>query len=134
MFLAQVLARPEAVAEGEGKAAKAVVSEEALAKYSSSVLKALYSSEISKQIEMDRCSGRWRWPREGGGARGEKGMGGQRKREGGRQTEAEGERETRERQRLTGMEIPSLGSPNNQKQTYRRQRPRQTTEVEIGDA
>lgn len=96
MFLAQVLARPEAVTEGEGKAAKAVVSEEALAKYSSSVLKALYSSEISKQIEMDRCAGRWRWQ----GERGDEG------RERGPRRGGEGGGAGRQRQRLIGMEIP----------------------------
>lgn len=43
----QVLARPEG-----GNSTPA--SEEALAQYSSNVLKALYSTEISKQLGMDR--------------------------------------------------------------------------------
>lgn len=43
----QVLARPV----GESST---IASEEALAQYSSNVLKALYSTEISKQLGMDR--------------------------------------------------------------------------------
>lgn len=51
-LILQVLARPvAAAAEGKGDA---VVSDEALSLYTSEVLKALYSAEISKQLGMDR--------------------------------------------------------------------------------
>lgn len=52
----QVLARPEVIKEGgEGKGAAATaVSDEAVAGYTSSVLKALFSTEISKQLSTDR--------------------------------------------------------------------------------
>ncbi|CAM9189780.1 unnamed protein product, partial [Laminaria digitata] len=54
-FMDQVLARPEG-------GVSTVASEEALAQYSSNVLKALYSTEISKQLGMDRYKGAERTP------------------------------------------------------------------------
>lgn len=44
----------EGAGEGEGEREKKAVPEEALSAYTAAVLKALFSAEITKQIEMDR--------------------------------------------------------------------------------
>lgn len=50
-----MLARPEATKEGgEGEAAAPKVSDAAVADYTSEVLKALFSTEISKQLSTER--------------------------------------------------------------------------------
>lgn len=51
----QVLARPGAAKEGgEGEGAAVAVSDGAVADYTSGILKALFSTEISKQLSTDR--------------------------------------------------------------------------------